>query len=228
MLRIVSVRNASLSLGVLASIAGCAGFSQVTQERIQVQLAGEPARIELACERPVVRSDERVPGTWKRVTPMIVAAEPDPDTVQVGWLTVPMQDAPILISGPRPNAVLSHDIETALQRRGFLVAGEMPGEHLTLHVGMTMLTTEWVPAHWYQFSRTLRGHVVFRAALRRGADTLWNKTFEAYEEARYAYDRTSNHAKLLGEAYCRCLEQFDRALDGPEFEAAVRGAAEGT
>ena len=215
-------------LALLASIAGCAGCSDVVQERTQVQLAGQPPTVELACERTALRSEERLPGEWESAGPIAVEADPDPDIVPVGWLNAPMQDVPILISGPRPNTVLSRDVETELRRRGFPVTSEAPTANLTLHVGVTMLGTEWLPGHWYDFTRTLRGHAVVRMALRHGTDVLWSKVFEAHDEARYAYDRSSNHAKLLGEAYCRCLEQFDRALDDPEFETAVRRAEAGT
>ena len=215
-------------LGVLASTAaGCAGFSEALRDRTGWEFGGQPPTVEFGCERPLLRSEKRLSGEGEGARPIIVEAAADPDRVLVGKLKAGMYDIPLFVSGPRPNEVLRRDVQAELRRRGLAVDGEAPTANLTLHVGVTMIGTDWLPGHWYQFTRTLRGQLVFRAALRRGAESLWSRTFEAQDEARYRYDLASNHAKLLGEAYCRCLEQFDQALDGPEFEGAVRGVAAG-
>ena len=213
-------------VGVLASTAAaCASFGEGLRDRTAATYAGRPPTIEFACERPFFSSEKPSPARGASASPITVEADPDPDTVKVGELVAPMYNFPILVSGPRPNAVLSRDVETRLRCRGLTADGEAPTASLTLHVGITMLGTEWVPGHWYDLTRILRGHVVFRAVLRRDAETLWSGVFEAQDEGRYGYDLASNHEKLLSEAYCRCLEQFDQALDGPEFERAVRSAA---
>jgi hypothetical protein len=213
-------------VGVLASTAiGCAGFGEGLGDRTGATYAGQPPTIEFACKRPFLRSEKPMPPRGASARSITVEADPDLDTVKVGELIAPTYNFPILISGPRPNAVLSRDVETGLHCRGLAADGEAPTAGLTLHVGITMLGTEWVPGHWYDLTRILRGHVVFRAVLRRDAETLWSRVFEAQDEGRYGYDLASNHEKLLSEAYCRCLDQFDQALDGPEFSRAVRGAA---
>jgi hypothetical protein len=216
---------------LLCALTGCAAFNEAYRDRVGWELGDRTPTIRFECSRPLLHSGERkVGGT---IPPIVVEADRDLAVVQAGQLTGSWiawvqgrYEIPILLTGPMPNAVLSRDVEAALSRHG--ISLENAAHALRLQVGITEFSAVRSPARWTQLTFTLQARVAFRAELRRDGETLWDGAFAGSDQMSFAYDLASYRAKVLSEAYCQCLDQFDRALDDPGFEQAARGPGRST
>lgn len=216
---------------LLCALTGCAAFNEAYRDRVGWELGNRTPTIRFECSRPLLHSGERKVGG--NLPPIVVEADRDLAVVQAGQLTGSWiawvqgrYEIPILLTGPMPNAVLSRDVEAALSRHGISVKNATTA--LRLKVGITEFSAVRSPARWTELTFTLQGRVAFRAELRREGETLWDGAFAGGDQMSFAYDLASYRAKVLSEAYCQCLDQFDRALNDPGFEQAVRGPERST
>jgi hypothetical protein len=213
------MRNRVILFSLFASVVtqGCAGFQEAYKDR----LVDNKGTIQFGCMQKAYTSGSKAASNSN--IRLMVRNSPDPEEVIVGylWSQNSFRVPPVSVAGRLPNSVLAADLREILVLNGYQVVDDSQLAQVTINAGFTRIHSEQDGSSWTKLQgRTTSNVDVSMRAIHNG-ENIWHRSFSETENDKFYYALTSDIENTINTAYCRILENIDKAITDKDFANAL-------